>query len=95
MTTNPLLKVQINAGYFDLLTPYFQGRYEMRHLPIPRDLRGNIEYRCYQSGHMVYLTQEALAQLHDNVADFIERTDNLPALPARKRSTTAGCASDQ
>ena len=32
MTTNPLLKVQINAGYFDLLTPYFEGKYEMRHL---------------------------------------------------------------
>ena len=79
MTTNPLLKVQINAGYFDLLTPYFQGKYEMRHLPIAQELRDNIEYRCYQSGHMVYLTQEALAQLHDNVADFIERTDNLPA----------------
>ncbi len=93
MTTNPLLKVQINAGYFDLLTPYFEGKYEMRHLPIPPGLRDNIEYRCYQSGHMVYLTQEALVQLHDNVAEFIERTDNLP--PAQKRSTTAGCASDQ
>lgn len=95
MTTNPLLKVQVNAGYFDLLTPYFEGRYEMRHLPIPQDLRDNIEYRCYQSGHMVYLTQEALVQLHDNVADFIERTDNLPAAPPRTGSATAGCASDQ
>jgi carboxypeptidase C (cathepsin A) len=95
MTTNPLLKVQINAGYFDLLTPYFEAKYELRHLPIPDDLRGNIEYRCYQSGHMVYLTQEALAQLHDNVADFIERTDNLPAQPDRKRAATARCASAQ
>jgi carboxypeptidase C (cathepsin A) len=77
------------------LTPYFEGKYEMRHLPIAPDLRNNIEYRCYQSGHMVYLTQEALTQLHDNVADFIERTDNLPAPAARKRSVTAGCASDQ
>jgi carboxypeptidase C (cathepsin A) len=95
MTTNPLLKVQINAGYFDLLTPYFEGKYEMRHLPIPPGLRGNIEYRCYQSGHMVYLTQEALVQLHDSVADFIERTDNLPAPTARKQSPTAACASNQ
>jgi carboxypeptidase C (cathepsin A) len=95
MTTNPLLKVQIHAGYYDLLTPYFEGKYEMRHLPIPQDLRDNIEYRCYQSGHMVYLTQESLVQLHDNVADFIARTDNLPAPPAGKRSATTGCASDQ
>jgi carboxypeptidase C (cathepsin A) len=95
MTTNPLLKVQVNAGYFDLLTPYFEAKYEMRHLPISQDLRDNIEYRCYQSGHMVYLTQEALVQLHDNVADFIQRTDNLPAAASRTRPATAGCASDQ
>jgi len=56
---NPLLKVQLNTGYFDLLTPYFQGMYEMRHLPIPPELRANIEFRCYQSGHMVYLTPDA------------------------------------
>ncbi len=95
MTENPLLKLQLNAGYFDLLTPYFQGKYEMRHLPIPPDLRANIEYRCYRSGHMVYLTREALAQLHDNVADFIARTDNLPPPPARPRAGSAECPSEQ
>jgi carboxypeptidase C (cathepsin A) len=95
MTTNPLLKVQIHAGYFDLLTPYFEGKYEMRHLPIPQDLQDNIEYRCYQSGHMVYLTTEALVQLHDNVAEFIQRTDNLPASPSGANSAKAGCASDR
>lgn len=95
MKMNPLLKVQLNAGYFDLLTPYFQGRYEMRHLQIPPDLRDNVEYRCYRSGHLVYLTQEALAQLHDNVADFIERTENLPSQPTRRKPGTAECASDR
>jgi carboxypeptidase C (cathepsin A) len=81
MKVNPLLKVQLNAGYFDLLTPYFQGRYEMRHLGVPADLRANIEYQCYRSGHLVYLAQEALTRLHDNVADFIARTNNLPPSP--------------
>jgi carboxypeptidase C (cathepsin A) len=92
MKTNPLLKVQVNAGYFDLLTPYFQGKYEMRHLPIPADVRKNIEYRCYRSGHMVYLAHEALTQLHDNVADFIDRTSNQPARP---RAAKTNCASDR
>jgi carboxypeptidase C (cathepsin A) len=95
MTSNPLLKVQVNAGYFDLLTPYFEGRYEMRHLPLPPELRNNIEYRCYQSGHMVYVTAEGLARLHDNVADFIDRTDNLPPRPARPKSGVDGCASER
>jgi carboxypeptidase C (cathepsin A) len=91
MTTNPLLKVQLNAGYFDLITPYFQGKYEMRHLPIAAELRGNIEYQCYQSGHLVYVSHDALTRLHDNVADFIARTSNgTPRAKAAK-----GCATDR
>jgi carboxypeptidase C (cathepsin A) len=49
----------------------------MHHLPIPAELQANIEYHYYQSGHMVYAHQESLQQLHDNVAAFIRRTDNL------------------
>ena len=95
MKYNPLLKVQLHTGYFDLLTLYFQGIYEMRHLPIPAELRGNIEYRCYQSGHMVYVTPDARTRLHENAAEFIERTSNAPSRPARARPATTGCASDR
>ncbi|OJU10692.1 MAG: peptidase S10 [Alphaproteobacteria bacterium 64-11] len=77
MKYNPDLKVMLNGGYFDLATPYFEGWYEMHHLPIPDKLQSNIEYRYYQSGHMVYAHEESLKKLHDNVADFINRTDNL------------------
>jgi carboxypeptidase C (cathepsin A) len=74
MKQNPDLKVMVNGGYYDVSTPYFAGRYEMRHLPIPANLRGNIEYRYYESGHMVYAHPPSLKALHDNVADFIHRT---------------------
>jgi carboxypeptidase C (cathepsin A) len=77
MKQNPNLKVMVNGGYFDVSTPYFEGFMEMRHLPIPASLRGNIEYRYYQSGHMVYVHPPALVELHDNVADFIRRTSNV------------------
>ena len=76
MKLNPNLKVQLNAGYFDLATPFFQGVYEMQHLPIPQSLVGNIEFRFYDSGHMVYAKESSLKQLHDNVADFISRTSH-------------------
>jgi carboxypeptidase C (cathepsin A) len=74
MKTNPDFKVMVNGGYFDVSTPYFEGVMEMRHLPIPPSLRGNIEYRYYQAGHMVYVRPDLLAELHANVADFIRRT---------------------
>jgi len=76
MKLNPNLKVQLNAGYFDLATPFYQGVYEMHHLPIPQNLQSNIEFRFYESGHMVYAKDASLKQLHDNVADFIRRTNN-------------------
>ncbi|HLY51733.1 MAG TPA: hypothetical protein VKQ31_01870 [Steroidobacteraceae bacterium] len=76
MKRDPNLRVQLNAGYFDLATPFFQGVYEMQHLPIPASLVGNIEFRFYDSGHMVYAKESSLRQLHDNVADFIRRTSH-------------------
>ncbi|MBN9544420.1 MAG: peptidase S10 [Alphaproteobacteria bacterium] len=73
MKTNPNLKILLAGGYFDLATPYFEGRYEMQHLPIPDKLQGNIEYHYYPSGHMVYANEESLKLLHDDVARFIRQ----------------------
>jgi carboxypeptidase C (cathepsin A) len=74
MKHNPNLKILVNGGYFDLSTPFFEGIYEMRHLPIPATLQKNIDFRFYDSGHMVYAHEASLKALHDNVADFIRRT---------------------
>ena len=74
MKINPNLKIQLNAGYFDLATPFYQGVYEMHHLPIPANLQTNIEYKFYDSGHMVYAKDSSLKLLHDNVVGFIRRT---------------------
>lgn len=74
MVYNPDLKIMLNQGYFDLGTPYFEGEFEMKHLPMPASLQKNIEYYRYYSGHMVYLHPESLKQLHDNVAKFISST---------------------
>ncbi len=42
MTFNPGLKVMLNSGYFDVATPFFQGSYELKHLPMSADLQENI-----------------------------------------------------
>jgi carboxypeptidase C (cathepsin A) len=74
LKTNPTLKIQLNGGYYDLATPFYEGIYEMQHLQIPAKLKANIEFKQYESGHMVYAHQASLQQLHDNVAGFISRT---------------------
>lgn len=76
MKYNPELKVMLNAGYFDLATPFYEGVYEMEHLPIPAKLQKNIEYQFYESGHMVYAHEASAKALHDNVAAFIHKTEN-------------------
>jgi carboxypeptidase C (cathepsin A) len=76
MKYNPDLKVMLNGGFYDLATPYYTAIYEMQHLPIPAKLQKNITYAFYPSGHMVYVNIPALEQLHDNVAKFIQATDN-------------------
>jgi carboxypeptidase C (cathepsin A) len=71
------MKVMVNGGYFDISTPFYEGWFEMHHLQIPPSLQGNIEYRYYQSGHMIYVHLPDLKRLHDNVAAFIRGSDNL------------------
>jgi carboxypeptidase C (cathepsin A) len=71
MKYNPQLKVMLNAGYFDLATPFYEGVYEMQHLPMSVDLQKNIEYQFYESGHMVYAHEASLKAIHDNTAAFI------------------------
>jgi carboxypeptidase C (cathepsin A) len=77
MKQNPDLKILLTGGYFDLATPFSEGRYEMRHLPMPARLQKNIQYHYYRSGHMVYAHQASLKDLHHDVAAFIRTTDNL------------------
>ncbi|MBR0552399.1 S10 family peptidase [Stakelama marina] len=77
MKYNPNLKIMLAGGYYDLATPFYEGWYEMHHLPIPDSLQNNISYHYYPSGHMVYAREEDLKKLHDDVASFIGRTDNI------------------
>ncbi len=76
MKMNPKMKVLLAGGYFDLATPYFEGMYEMHHLPMPDSLQKNITYKYYQSGHMVYVNVNVLKQFHDDVASFIKSTES-------------------
>jgi carboxypeptidase C (cathepsin A) len=76
MKYNPDLKILVNGGYFDLSTPFFEGKFEIQHLAIPANLQKNIEFKFYESGHMVYAHEASLKELHNNVAAFIRSTEN-------------------
>lgn len=76
MKFDPKLQVMLIGGLYDLSTPFYTAIYEMEHLPIPRSLRKNIHYAFFPAGHMMYVHVPSLKQLHDDVASFIDATDN-------------------
>ena len=71
MRKNPHLKVFSANGYFDLATPFFNTEYDIAHMDLPADLRGNVQFGYYPSGHMIYLNVDALHKLRDDLAAFI------------------------
>jgi carboxypeptidase C (cathepsin A) len=75
MKANPKTKILLAGGYYDLATPFFEGMYEMHHLPIPKDLQANISYKYYEAGHMIYVNDGILKKFHDDVAAFIKSTE--------------------
>lgn len=70
---NPHLQVFSANGYFDLATPFFATEYDLSHMQLEPQLRGNVHFGYYPSGHMIYLNVDALHQLRDDLAAFITK----------------------
>ena len=79
MRKDPRLKVFSVNGLFDLATPFFITEFDLSHMQLEPDLRQNIEFAYYPSGHMIYLNVDALKQLKTDLAGFYTR-----ALPAAR-----------
>ncbi len=72
MVKDPDLKVVVLEGYYDLATPYYAANYVIDHLNLPANFRKNISVQTYDSGHMVYVNEQALAKLKQDVVRFMD-----------------------
>ncbi|HET9029347.1 MAG TPA: hypothetical protein VFN49_04155 [Candidatus Aquilonibacter sp.] len=72
MTQNPKLHVFSGNGYYDFATPFFATQYTLHHLNLNPGLQSNITFGFYKSGHMVYLSDSALAQFKTDLAHFYD-----------------------
>lgn len=74
MTFNPDLRVFSANGYFDFATPWLATVYTLNHLNLKNGLQSNISYGFYESGHMVYLHEAALARFHEDLETWYANT---------------------
>ena len=72
MAQDPRLKVFSGNGYYDFATPFFATEYTLHHLNLNPGLQSNISFGFYESGHMVYLSDSALAQFKNDLAHFYD-----------------------
>ncbi len=71
MTQNPFLQVLVLAGYYDGATDYFSARYTISHLDPSGALNKRFQFAFYESGHMMYLKNSALAKTKQDLVKFI------------------------
>jgi len=71
MRANPHLRVLVGCGYYDCGTPYYAAEHTMAGLAIPDELRGNIEMRYYESGHMTYVHEPSRLTQSADLAAFV------------------------
>jgi carboxypeptidase C (cathepsin A) len=71
MRGNAHLRVQIAAGYYDGATPYFAAEHTVHHLHLPQELRGNVSFRYYDAGHMMYVHEESRLRQSEDLAAFV------------------------
>ncbi len=72
LTQNPALKVFSANGYYDFATPFFATVYTLQHLNVAPALEKNISFGFYESGHMVYLSEPALAQFKADLSRWYD-----------------------
>lgn len=72
MTQQTYLKLLVVCGYYDLATPFNGIEETITHAQFEPEIRKNVSFAYYQSGHMVYIDDAQRKKLHDDVDRFIE-----------------------
>jgi carboxypeptidase C (cathepsin A) len=71
MAKNPYMKIFIGSGYYDMATPFFAAEYTIASMNLDPELRKNIHFAYYPSGHMMYIEKNSLKKLKDDATAFI------------------------
>lgn len=73
LAKNPYMRVLICSGLYDLATPYYATEYTLSHMRLDESVRGNIEIKEYEAGHMMYIHEDCLGQLKKDLSEWISK----------------------
>jgi len=71
LRANPALRVYVACGYHDGATPYFAAEHTFAHLGLPEELRGNVAFRYFEAGHMMYVHEPSRLSQSAQLAGFV------------------------
>ncbi len=77
MTQNPYLNVLVLEGYYDGATDYFSAQYTISHLDPSGALNKRFQFAFFESGHMMYLKNAALAKAKQDLTRFVQAAGDL------------------
>ena len=62
ISKNPYLKIWVLCGYYDGATPFYAAEYTFSHVFLNDELKDNISFTYYESGHMIYMENESFGK---------------------------------
>jgi carboxypeptidase C (cathepsin A) len=71
---NPFLQVYIAEGFYDAATPYFAVEYTFNHMGLTAEAHKNITRGHFNAGHMVYIDNESMSKLKQDVDGLFDRS---------------------
>ena len=74
MAMNPYLQVLNQSGYFDGATTYFNAKYTLWQIDPSGKLNDRMQFKGYESGHMMYLRAEDLKAANEDLKYFVKQT---------------------
>ena len=72
MRRDPHLRLCILGGYYDCATTYWNVLHDIAVLYLPEELKANIEFHLYPSGHMLYANPAVNLELGEDVSAFFK-----------------------
>jgi carboxypeptidase C (cathepsin A) len=78
LRANPSLRVFVGSGLFDLATPLYATEYELANVALDPAARARITVGYYHSGHMIYLSDDALHALRSDLGRFYSNAGSSP-----------------